>query len=200
MAPDADHQRLRDDFDNLRRRRADDIAAAETRGRDEIMLALAEIVDDCDRALAWLGSVAAPDQWRLGIEQLRDRALQRFASHGYEPFVPIGEPFDPAQHEAVGVDHSAGVDQQITAVHRRGWRRAGQLIVPAAVVVRSSDPVIAHNVERAVAKRQGSAGHVVADTVRRRRRASAPVFYACPHETPGCRGDCSHCVNESGQR
>ena len=200
MVSDADYQRLRDDFDNLRRRRADELAAAQTRGRDEVMLALSEIVDDCDRALSWLGSVAAPDHWRLGIEQLRDRALQRFASHGYEPFVPIGEMFDPACHEAVGVDRSAGPDQQITAVHRRGWRRAGALIVPAAVVVRSTDADIAQNVERAVSKRQGSAGHVVADTVRRRRRASAPVFYACPYESPGCRGDCAQCVAESSRR
>lgn len=187
-------ERLRADFANLKRRHRDELDTARSRGRDEIMLALAEVVDDCDRALAWLSSVAAPDQWRLGIEQLRDRAIQRFAGYGYQPFVPLGEIFDPTAHEAVGIDHTPGADGQITAVHRRGWRREDHLIVPAAVVVRSGDQSLAQNVERVGAQRQESAGHVVHSTVRRRRRASAPVFYACPYESPGCQGDCELCV------
>jgi hypothetical protein len=187
--------RLRNDYDNLRRRHRDELAVATVRGRDEVMVALSEIVDDCDRALAWLGSIAAPDHWRLGIEQLRDRAVQRFSGYGYEPFVPLGETFTTARHEAVGVDHSPGPDNKITAVHRRGWMRDGQIVVVAAVVVRTADPQVAAAASAAGERVTQAAEQVVHSTVRRRRAASGPVFYACPYDSPGCQGDCTRCSN-----
>lgn len=137
----ADDPQLLRDIARLQERNGRDVAAALLRGRDEMMLALSEVIDDCDRALDALGGVAASDRWRMGIEQVRDRALQRCARHGYVAVSPIGEAFDPQRHEAVSVDRSAGLPHQITAVTRRGWMRGDFLLVPAQVIVRGEAEV-----------------------------------------------------------
>ena len=196
MASDVDHARLLADYDKLRKRQGEAVTAARRKGANEVAAALADIIDDCDRALAALGAAAAPDHWRLGIEQMRDRALERFERIGYEQIHPLGDKFNPQLHEAVAVDSSPGAAGQITAVHRRGWIREGILVLPASVVVRSGSDELARNVERTAYARQQSAGHVVDSVVRRRRRPSAPNFYACPYESPGCHGDCLQCQSD----
>lgn len=74
---------------------------------------------------------AVPESF-LGIaKQLHGAA----ASLGLASFGTVGEPFDPAQHEALGQDavDSAEKDDTVTAVLETGWK-AGDAVIRAAKV------------------------------------------------------------------
>jgi molecular chaperone GrpE len=51
---------------------------------------------------------------------------------------PVGEAFDPAQHEAVATEPttSKAEDHQVARVYQRGYVFGGQLLRPARVVVK----------------------------------------------------------------
>jgi hypothetical protein len=175
---------------------ARELDAAVARGRADALTDLVDIVDDCDRAIETLAAMAAPDQWRLGIEQLRDRALQRFAAAGFECYRPLGEPFDPLHHEAISLDASPGHPGLVTAVHRRGWTHEGQVVIAAAVSVRSAPEGQARDRPELAIEDLNTRPSPAIE--RRRRRPSPPVFGLCPYGTPACSGsECSLCRLEA---
>src|SRR3989344_2187945 len=60
-----------------------------------------------------------------------------FASLGLEELGKVGEPFNPAFHEALGQDaaESPEIDDTITAVLEKGWKIGDSVIRPAKVRV-----------------------------------------------------------------
>ena len=121
------------DFENYRRR--------SERERDDLRrFAVADslremlpVVDNLERALAAGGTV---EDLKLGVEltlrQFKDLLRQR----GIEEVRAIGEPFDPALHEAVAREEAAGVSvPTVTAELQRGYTIHGRLLRPALVKV-----------------------------------------------------------------
>jgi molecular chaperone GrpE len=126
--------RARADLENYRRRVERDrerMARAEQR---ELMLALLEIIDDFERALAHL----PPEAHGIagGLRAIHRRLLGLLERHGITPFESVGAPFDPVYHEAAGSDESReyapGV---VTAELHRGYRWGDELLRPARVRV-----------------------------------------------------------------
>lgn len=109
--------------------------AAYARGVRDTGVALTEMVDICDHALAALEDMNAPAAVAGGIEAAREQLVAQFEKIGLESVYPIGEQFDPMQHEAIGVEacDDEAKDGLIFRVHRRGWLQDG-LVVRAAMV------------------------------------------------------------------
>lgn len=103
---------------------------------------LLEIVDDLDCALdhvadAGTGAVAgAGEGLAQGIKAVREKMIGILARHGFTPFSPLGEPFDPLMHEAMALmPHPTLADNHVAGVMRRGWKSGEKMLRPARVVV-----------------------------------------------------------------
>jgi molecular chaperone GrpE len=121
-------QRTQADFENYRKRMARDLAAARARGAAQMATAILPALDDLDRALEH----CADEGVRMVCENMR-RAL---ADEGVEAFSPLGQPFDPARHEALSARPEPGVEQGVVLeVALCGYAHGEAVLRPARVVV-----------------------------------------------------------------
>jgi len=128
-------QRTKADFENYRKRAVRDAAAAQTRGVTKLARELMPAIDNLDRALA-AASITEAGELASGIKLVYDEVLAALGRVGIEPFSPVGEPFDPQQHEAVAQLPVPGADPgTIVEVYQRGYRLGDAVIRPARVSV-----------------------------------------------------------------
>ena len=122
------------DFDNYRRRVERERASVAQAGKREMVLSLLDVLDDFERALEHIDE--APDSVSAGLVAIHRRLAGLLEAQGVTPFESVGQPFDPALHEAVGSVESD--EQQSGAVLdelRRGYRWGEELLRPARVRV-----------------------------------------------------------------
>jgi molecular chaperone GrpE len=125
--------RLRADFENVRRRAAQECDAARQDGRRAALLPLLPVLDTLERALA-AGSID-PDFYE-GVAATHRMFTRALREAGAEPVESVGRAFDPQVHEAVATVPSGGVEPGTVAREvRRGWRLGNELLRPAQVVV-----------------------------------------------------------------
>jgi len=73
-----------------------------------------------------------------GVEMVLNQLKSALASHGLKEINPIGQAFDPHQHEAISHQPSKDVqEEQVLTVVRTGYSLNGRLLRPASVVVSS---------------------------------------------------------------
>jgi molecular chaperone GrpE len=130
-------RRERADFLNYRRRVTEERAADADRARGRVLEPIFPLLDDLGRAFAEVPADLEDHPWAKGIAMLRSRLDSTLAGLGLEPVGTVGEPFDPARHEAVYHEPDPAADGQVVAlVIRPGYRLGGRLLRPAGVVVR----------------------------------------------------------------
>lgn len=103
-------------------------------GKRGLILALLDVVDDFERALAHAGQ--EPEPVVEGLQAIYRRLTALLAAEGVTAFKSVGQPFDPTLHEAVGSVESE--EQEPGAVHdelSRGYRWKEELLRPARVRV-----------------------------------------------------------------
>jgi molecular chaperone GrpE len=75
---------------------------------------------------------AVAEGFRMAIGQLRSI----LSAQGLVEVTPVGQPFDPSRHEAVGSEPSADVAEgTVLRVARSGWLLHDRVLRPAAVFV-----------------------------------------------------------------
>jgi molecular chaperone GrpE len=73
-----------------------------------------------------------------GVEMVLAQLKSALASHGLKEISPLGQPFDPHQHEAISHAPSADVkEEHVVTVVRTGYSLNGRLLRPASVIVSS---------------------------------------------------------------
>jgi len=78
----------------------------------------------------------------LGIELAQQQLKAALAAHGLAEINPLGQPFDPHQHEAISHQPSAEVEpEHVLSVVRTGYLLNGRLVRPATVIVSSGKTV-----------------------------------------------------------
>jgi molecular chaperone GrpE len=151
--------RLQAEMDNYRKRQQRLAREEAQADQDRLLRDVLRVADNLDRTLAageqdappvrqrpgepgpsGLGASGRRDAGALrqGVALTRDDLLRILAQHGVERFEALGEPFDPAWHEAVhvvsaralGVEPGTVVDQV-----QAGYRKHARLFRPAQVVV-----------------------------------------------------------------
>jgi molecular chaperone GrpE len=131
------------DLENFRRRTV--------REKEELRLfASSRLLEDLLPALDNLGlALAAARQPKAdlkglanGVELVQQQFKASLAAHGLKEINPLGQPFDPHQHEAISHQASADVKpEHVMTVVRTGYSLNGRLIRPASVVVSSGKTV-----------------------------------------------------------
>lgn len=95
---------------------------------------LLAVIDDLERALAHRDE--AGQSLAEGVELVLKGLLGLLERHGVERIEALGEPFDPAQHEAVQtVETDDQAPDTVVEEHRAGYRIHGRLLRPAMVAV-----------------------------------------------------------------
>jgi molecular chaperone GrpE len=130
-------RRERADFRNYQRRIADERAADAEAVRGKVLESLFPLLDDLGRAFADVPPDLEDDPWARGIAMLRSRLEATLAGLGLEKVGAVGEPFDPARHEAIYHEPDpTAAGQDVAVVIRPGYRLGERLLRPAEVVVK----------------------------------------------------------------
>lgn len=126
-------QRTQADFENYRKRIARDLAVAQERGVAKLAKELLPALDNLDRALE---AAESDDPLLAGVRLVRNELSAALARVGIEQFAPLGERFDPNEHEAMAQQPVEGVQSgDVAEVFQDGYRLNGTIIRPARVLV-----------------------------------------------------------------
>lgn len=144
----AEQQKLKDqllrtlaDFDNFRKRTRRELEAAERRGRDDTLKEMLPVFDNLDRAGAHAGTATDVKALADGIMLVLRQFTDTLAKLGVERVVALGQPFDPALHEAVQQLETSDFEPgSIAAEVQAGYRDGDKLIRPSLVVVAKAKP------------------------------------------------------------
>lgn len=127
------------ELQNLRRRHAEERAAA-LRYRDEDLLReLLPAIEGLQLALQSEagGSGGSGDSWGAGVKLAVGEMLRRLEQRGVSVINPaVGQPFDPNEHDGLGAEPSAGLEPDcIARTIRPGYRLHDRLLQAAQVIV-----------------------------------------------------------------
>jgi len=127
--------RLAADFDNFRKRTAQEVERRASAQKDTFILELLPVIDNLERALA-SNQASSPEQLREGVEMTLQQLQQLLRHHRIEPEESTGLPFEPTRHDAVVTRaDSSQPDHTVLETFQRGYRRGNQTFRPAKVVV-----------------------------------------------------------------
>jgi molecular chaperone GrpE len=130
------------DFDNFRKRTRKEVDDARSKAREEVLREMLPVLDNMERALAasqdpTAGAAAVLDGVKLVLRQAQS-ALERFEVKG---FSALGEPFDPARHEAIAqVETTAHPPGTVCQEMQKGYTMGARLLRPALVAVAKAPP------------------------------------------------------------
>jgi molecular chaperone GrpE len=130
--------RLAAEFDNFRKRASRERESAEHHGQSVVIRGLLDALDDLSR-FAHLDPLKTDVGTVVdGASMVEQKMLKSLAGHGLDVVNPVGQPFDPAVHEAISTAkaESEAEDHVVAQVYQVGYVLNGQLLRPARVVVK----------------------------------------------------------------
>lgn len=128
--------RIQADAQNIRRRAEQDVEKAHKFGVEKFASEMLPIVDSLERALEAFGEDDDLKPMREGVEMTMNMFLSGLAKFKMEQVDPMGQPFDPALHQAMSMIDAPDADaNSVIAVMQKGYTLHGRLVRPAMVVV-----------------------------------------------------------------
>jgi molecular chaperone GrpE len=134
-APDERYLRLAADFENFKRRKNQELADRSRYASDEAARALLPVLDNLQRAVGHAAE-SSPDDLVNGLGLVVREFENALARLDVTPIDSVGQPFDPAVHEAIGGEERDDVDvDTVDAELQRGYRLHDRVLRPALVRV-----------------------------------------------------------------
>jgi molecular chaperone GrpE len=127
-------QRLAAEFDNFRKRTERDQVENIQRAGQRVIETLLPALDSFDAALSIEATTDTEARMLEGMRGTYALVVDALTREGFTPIEAIGEPFDPALHEAVSVIPGDG-DQVVQQELRKGYVMRGRVIRPSLVIV-----------------------------------------------------------------
>jgi molecular chaperone GrpE len=125
-------QRERADLLNTKKRLEEQTRLDRERAVARHVEELLPLCDSFDMAMNDPAWQHADSTWRKGVEGMYAQLMGLLASYGVTVLAPVGETFNPHEHEAL-IDN--GGDGKITAVIQKGYKRGELVIRPTRVAV-----------------------------------------------------------------
>jgi len=131
----AKYRSASDEFDQARARLRKEIQKDVERSRRSVIVSFLEVLDNLDRALE-VGANKS-DALVQGVALVRQQFLATLEGLGVTRVDPLGQRFDPLQHEAVSTVPAASPDQDdiVIGVVRPGYLMGDDVLRPAQVAV-----------------------------------------------------------------
>ena len=125
-----------EEFDAARARLRKEVAKDVERGRRSLLVSFLEILDNLDRALEAAGDRPG-DQFVQGVALVHQQFRVTLEGLGVTRLDPLGQPFDPARHEAVATTPAVIQDDdgRVSGVVRPGYLIGDEVLRPAQVAV-----------------------------------------------------------------
>ena len=128
--------RMQAEMENLRKRLLREVEKSRKFALERIMKDLLLVRDSMERALAVAGESSTVESLQEGQQLTLKMLAKVMQDHGLEVIDPLGQPFDPALHEAMTVMPSAeAAEGTVLEVLQKGFRLHDRLLRPAMVVV-----------------------------------------------------------------
>lgn len=135
---DADDARLRAlaDLDNAKKRLAREKEEQVRYAAEVVLSDLIPSLDNIDRALEHAKTHEATKDFVVGVRMTRKLMQEALAKNGLHEVGEVGEEFNPAVHEAVGMVDAPGLpDGHVCELLAKGYVLNERLLRPAKVVV-----------------------------------------------------------------
>lgn len=136
--------RLQADWENYRRRTAAERLAEKERAAEKLVTNLLPVIDDIERAIEHAGVTEGDTQFQQfvdGVSAVHAKMLGVLEKEGVEPIDPVGEPFEPLAHQAVGrVEDKDAFDETVAQVYQKGYKMGDKVIRTAMVTVTYGGP------------------------------------------------------------
>lgn len=133
----ADLQRTRADFENYRKRVEQEKVAARANGQAAAILKLLPVIDNIERAIAYMPNELKDNKWAQSVANLvknLEKSLEGLNLKRID--AAPGSEFNPELHEAIQFDEDAEGDKEIVAEElQAGYLLGGQPIRHAMVKV-----------------------------------------------------------------
>ena len=135
--------RLQADWDNYRRRTAQERLDERQRATEKLVVDLLPVIDDLERAIEHADNLTDPaaKQFVEGVSAVCNKLVNVLNKEGVEVVNPVGEAFDPLSHQAVSqIEDTEAYDETVAQVYQKGYRMGGKDIRTAMVVVTHGGP------------------------------------------------------------
>lgn len=135
--------RLQADWDNYRRRTAQERLDERQRATEKLVVDLLPVIDDLERAIEHADNLTDPaaQQFVEGVSAVCNKLVGVLNKEGVEVVNPVGEAFDPLSHQAVSqIEDAQAYDETVAQVYQKGYRMGGKDIRTAMVVVTHGGP------------------------------------------------------------
>ena len=129
-------ERLREraELENQRKRLVRDVDMARKFANERLLGDLLPVLDSLDAGLAAAG--AEPSPLRDGLELTFKQLLKVAADNGLQRIDPVGEAFNPEQHQAISqIAADGSAPDSVVQVFQKGYLLNERLLRPALVVV-----------------------------------------------------------------
>ncbi|MCA9916104.1 MAG: nucleotide exchange factor GrpE [Anaerolineae bacterium] len=131
-------QRERAEFTNYKRRTTQELADSKQKGALDAISKFLPIIDDFERSINNIPDALVDDPWANGTALILKNMQKLLDQYNIEVIDPVGEEFDPNQHEAVIMEDSDEYESgTVTATLQKGYRKDNYILRPALVRVAS---------------------------------------------------------------
>ena len=128
--------RERADFQNYKKRIETQMKDLRDNAAVETMLSLLPIIDDLDRAMANTPTEMKDHPWMGGVNGIQRKFQKLLEEKGVVVIDPVGQLFDPNQHEAVAMEDSDTIESgHVVGTLQKGYARGERILRPALVKV-----------------------------------------------------------------
>ena len=132
------------EFDEARVRARREVGREIERSKRAMLGELLDVADNLDRAIEAASTSSSIEAVAEGVKLVRGQFLARLQGFGVVPIDALGQPFDPALHEAVTTlpARTDADDDVVLGVVRQGFRIGDDVLRPAQVAVgrKAEDP------------------------------------------------------------
>lgn len=129
-------QRSRAEFANYKRRVERELAEAQQTAAARVLSRYLDVLDDFERALKNQPTEGEAAAWANGVSMIHRKFQNLLDTEGLARIEALGQPFDPALHEAIAHEdtdqHPSG---HVADVLRPGYKLGDRVIRPALVKV-----------------------------------------------------------------
>ena len=123
------------ELENVRRRAERDVEHAHRYGLEKVLKALIPVVDSLEQALE-AGSQEVHGSMYEGLVLTLNMFIQVLEKHDVKRLDPVGQPFNPQEHEAMSMSPSTDVPPNtVLVVFQKGYKLHDRVVRPARVIV-----------------------------------------------------------------
>lgn len=124
------------EMENVKRRAERDVTSAHKFALEKFAKDLLPVLDSMEQASEVGGDSAEVGSMRQGVEMTLKMFLDVAAKYNLKQINPVGEPFNPEEHEAISMQPNPDMDpNMVMAVFQKGYLLNDRVIRPARVVV-----------------------------------------------------------------